>query len=597
MYGDTAAIQVSPDTPILQAMRAMEAHPKDGRPAGIVVVTEKSGRLAGVVTDGDVRRAILKGIPLDVPVSKIMTADPITIGQDQVEEASYADVMHQIHRCRRMQDPGVGKVVVVDSERRPVGMISLLDLLRRQDVRSQVVCVVGMGYVGLTLSVALADAGLHVFGVEADSAVRTSLQEGSLHFHEVGLDRAFRAHLGERLTVGSSLSEAAAGVYLICVGTPLDVANRPCLRDVEGAAVAVGSVLQRGDLVGLRSTVPIGTSRQVVLPILEEASGLKGGRDFDLVYAPERTVAGKALSELRSLPQVIGGLSKSGVERGSAVFRELTPSIVTVGSLEEAEAVKLCNNSFRDHIFAFSNEVALICDAWRLDPARVIGAANKGYPRDPIPAPSPSVGGTCLRKDPFILMHSAREVGLTPVIVGQSREVNEQMPHYVAGKVLRFVREAGRCPEDAKIFIVGFAFKGEPETSDIRESGAVVLVNHLLPDVKELYGYDPVISPAELRRIEGVRHCQPPEGFAHADCVVIMNNHRSYLDWDIHPLLRSMNRPAFFFDGWRLFEPSDVYGVAGVKYSSVGVEYSGDSKSHRGQAVFEPEVADSVSRI
>ena len=569
-----AEIELSADATISEAIRAMERpQHKEQRPAGIVVVVDSNRKVVGVVTDGDVRRAFLSSVGLDEPIERIMTRDPIVIRQDQVEGQAYSEVLQYIRRSRRMMDPAHGKIIVVDTQERVVDVVSLFDLLKLQSARVRTTCVVGMGYVGLTVAVALAEVGLTVYGVERNDQVRERLKAGDLHFYEDGLEGAYRSHLGKRLLIAMDPGETPSDIYLICVETPIDERGQPLLQDLVAASKSVAALLKRGDLVVIRSTVPIGTSRGTVLPILERESELVGGRDFDFVFAPERTVAGNALTELLSLPQVIGSLNRAGLESASALFRELTSSVITVDSLEEAEAVKLLNNAFRDHVFSFSNEFALICDKLRLDASRVIQAANEGYPRNSIPQPSPGVGGICLRKDPYLLLASARRAHYEPQIIGQSRRINEYMPRYVYGKIMDFLKSNAKNPRDSKVLLVGFAFKGEPETSDMRDSTTLTLVELLRSKVGVLLGYDPVIPAEDLDQIPGVRGCLVEEGFRETDCAVIMNNHRSYLRWNVYDLAKVMKRPALFVDGWRLFEAADISRNDGVSYWGPGAEY------------------------
>ena len=164
---------------------------------------------------------------------------------------------------------------------------------------------------------------------------------------------------------------------------------------MERVSTLVGNFLKEGDLVILRSTVPVSTCRNIVLPILEEKSKLTCGEDFHLTFAPERTIEGKALEELKSLPQIIGGYSKECVNIASNFFRYLSPHIVAVESLEEAEMIKLVNNTFRDLSFAFANELVYICDKFNLDTTKIIKDASEGYPRNKLPLPG-FVGGYCL---------------------------------------------------------------------------------------------------------------------------------------------------------------------------------------------------------
>jgi UDP-N-acetyl-D-mannosaminuronic acid dehydrogenase len=323
----------------------------------------------------------------------------------------------------------------------------------------------------------------------------------------------------------------------------------------------------------LRSTVPVGTTRNVCLPILEKESGLVAGRDFSLVFAPERTVAGKALKELRALPQIIGALDAQGAEVAAALYREITSTIVILESIEEAEMVKLVNNTFRDTIFAFSNEVALVCDSYNLDANKVIMAANEGYPRDPVPMPSPGVGGVCLKKDPYLLQVTAQAKNIQPTILGRSRAVNEYMPLHVFRKFSRFCEKNKLKLSEAKVFVIGFAFKGWPETSDMRDSPTLELVKLLHQAGVMINGFDAVVKTEHLDEIMDVQGTSLEAGFKDADAVFIMNNHPSFEDWNLLALLETMKKPSLFVDGWSMFRMDEIGRVAGISYSTVSKDW------------------------
>jgi UDP-N-acetyl-D-mannosaminuronic acid dehydrogenase len=238
-------------------------------------------------------------------------------------------------------------------------------------------------------------------------------------------------------------------------------------------------------------------------------------------------------------------------------------------SLEAAEMVKLVNNAFRDTIFSFSNEVALVCERYGLDAHKIIDAANEGYPRDPVPLPSPGVGGVCLKKDPYLLQATARAGGLEPAILGRSRAVNERMPGHVFEKYVRFCNAAGRPLAGSQVFVVGFAFKGWPETSDMRDSSTLELVRLLLQAGVRVRGFDPVVAPGALANLPGVEAVSLEAGFEGAEAVFLMNNHPSYEDWNLHALLDRMCRPGLFLDGWRMFRTEDITRVEGICYSSL----------------------------
>ena len=219
------------------------------------------------------------------------------------------------------------------------------------------VCMAGMGYVGLTMSVVLAECGYEVTGVDISQSLVDQLNQGNPHFFEEALDVRLKNQTRRgRLKVQTTMPSEEVDVHIISVGTPLISGTQlPDLSYLDNVVEDVGRNLKKGGLVCMRSTIPVGVTRNKVLPILEKLSGLVGGEDFNLAFAPERTVEGKALTELRTNTQIIGGLTEMCVERAMAFYHRLTPTVVRLSSLEAAELVKLVDNSYRDIRFAFAN--------------------------------------------------------------------------------------------------------------------------------------------------------------------------------------------------------------------------------------------------
>ena len=267
--------------------------------------------------------------------------------------------------------------------------------------------MVGLGYVGVTLAVALARCGYEVAGYDRERRVVEGLAAGRPHLYEPGIEEALRETLGRTLRVAADLRDTPADAAIICVSTPVDPAtHRPNLANLRAAAQQVAEECGPETLVVVRSTVPVGASRAVVLPELLARWGRAR-----LAFAPERTIQGQALRELTELPQVVGGLDDASLEAAVALFERLTRRVVPVSSLEAAELVKLVNNAHTDLIYSFGNEVALLAERLRVDPLEVIRAANVEYPRPDLSKPG-FVGGGCLSKDPYILVETARaEIG------------------------------------------------------------------------------------------------------------------------------------------------------------------------------------------
>jgi len=434
-------------------------------------------------------------------------------------------------------------------------------------VAARRVCVIGLGRVGLTLATTLANIGFQVVGSEKDRGIVARLREGIPPFFERGLESALKRCLNRSLQVQEGIDADAYDAYIICVGTPLDRRRGGAFLDpLIAATTEVGRVLNPETLVVVRSTVPVGATRGIVLPILKRHQ-----ERFYLACCPERTVEGQALTELRQLPQVIGGLDQESVDRAVQLFSHVTATTVRVASLEAAEMTKLIDNAYRDINFAFANEIALVAEVLGLDGCELIRAANLGYPRNNIPAPG-LVGGTCLTKDPHILIESAaaagRQVRLAPV----ARSINASLPIYLGDKLKHWLSSAGKRLEECKILIAGIAFKGQPDTDDVRDSPAAALASHLCNSDGRpaLYGHDFVVPPAEMRKIN-VEPCSLEEGFRGADAVVFTNNHPAYYQLDIDHLASLMNKPAIIADAWHIFDPNDVRSLDGVIYGGLGV--------------------------
>jgi UDP-N-acetyl-D-mannosaminuronic acid dehydrogenase len=298
---------------------------------------------------------------------------------------------------------------------------------------------------------------------------------------------------------------------------------------------------------------------------------LVGGEDFQVVFAPERTIEGNALQELRTLPQVIGGLTEYCVEEASRFWSTLTPSLVRVQSLEAAELVKLANNTFRDLSFAFANEMAWLCEQYNIDAFGLIQAANEGYPRNPIPRPSPGVGGYCLTKDPYIYT-SPLKGNYQPLLGEVSRRVNGLAPQRVIGYIERFIETQGLDWSQLTILIAGFAFKGIPDTSDLR--GSVTLdILALLPDnLREVRAFDAAVPLAKLAALAVTPVTTLEIGLAGADVVLFLNNHPQHTRFNLYSGLSQMRKPALLFDGWHQLNELEVLQIPGMTYATLGYQ-------------------------
>ncbi|HAA12448.1 MAG TPA: hypothetical protein DCE41_12415, partial [Cytophagales bacterium] len=518
----------------------------------------------------DVRRGLLTQNRLDLKASEVMNADPITFPEGMSFRELLEALPTELARRQRKSAKFLSKIIFVNPEGVPTLVLDYHQLWEQRVATHRHVVVVGLGYVGLTLALVLADVGYLVTGVDVDENRVSDLNAGRSYVHEVGLPELLREHLGKNFHATTTLPDDG-DVFVISVGTPVvrpesGLIPQPSMTALESSASAIGEKLRVGNLVVLRSTVPIGTSRDFMVNRLEEISKLQCGSDFHLAFAPERTAEGKAIQELRSLPQIIGGFNEDSMESTAALFREMTPTIVRVGSLEAAEMAKLINNTFRDLIFGYANYVSQIASAYNLDIHEVIRAANQGYVRDPVPLPSPGVGGPCLTKDPYIFAHVAQQhlPGTTLFEVG--RTANEGMHDQVKDRLVAQLEAVGKDPRHAKVLVCGLAFKGHPETGDIRNSTALDIIDLVRPEVGTILGYDAVATTEELAEfgVEAVNSL--PEGFADMDAVLFLNNHRNFTRLDVFEMVRAMNDSPIIFDGWNLFHEQDILKAAPAVY-------------------------------
>ena len=434
------------------------------------------------------------------------------------------------------------------------------------------VTVIGLGFVGLTLSLALADKGVKVSGVEINPDSYNKLSTGVSTLNELGIDQYLKRNLGKNFHVFSKLEDVQEKptVYVICVATPIEN-NLPNMEHLVRATKTIGKFMSGDELIIVRSTCPVGTTKKIVIPVLEnELKNRNITNSIKIVYAPERTAEGVAFKELNELPQIIGGINEDCSIKAMELFRKLTHTIIQVSSLESAEMIKLIDNSFRDVRFAYANEIMLLCEQIGVDAYECITNSNTHYPRNSIPLPSPGVGGPCLSKDPYLLAGNPDILKFLPnqqSLILTGRQINEIIPSIIATKIKEHIKTK-ISKSKAKIFVLGFAFKGEPETNDIRNSSTLDLIKNL--SEHEVYGHDPVVSKNVLQSLN-VIPTTIENGFNDADCVIIMNNNKFYKNLDILPLLKKSSTPCLFVDCWRLFNKQIFENDNSIIYSGIGI--------------------------
>jgi nucleotide sugar dehydrogenase len=391
------------------------------------------------------------------------------------------------------------------------------------------IVVIGCGAIGLPLATAFASRGCDVLGVDTDPARLAALRAGRLGMLDEGLDAAFAAAVGAgRLAFTNTIAPAdRARAFILVVPTPVGADGAPMLGSVEAGADAIVAAARDGDLLLVRATVPVGTTRRIFI-----AAGR--GRRLHVAACPDRSVAGRCFLEQFSVPHIVGGMDGAATRAAAALFARLGAT-VAVSSPEAAEAAKLFANAQRDVTFALANELALASEELALDFGEIVAASREGYARFALARPGP-VGGPCLSKDGALLAHSLRagRFGLSRA----ARAVNESLLDHVAQAV---APQVGALAHPV-VAVLGLAFKGDPPSADRRGSFGVALAARLRADLAHAtlrLGEPTSDDPAERDLDRAV---------AGADLVVLANDHPLIRALDPPTLARSLREGALIYD-------------------------------------------------
>jgi len=378
--------------------------------------------------------------------------------------------------------------------------------------------IVGLGYVGVPLAVAFAEAGRDVVGVDVDYARVAALSGGHSPIEDVSDERLARAL--DRLRLSTRYADLAdAGAILVCVPTPLTRNREPDLGPLLAAARGLAGVIRRDQVVVLESTSFPGTTREHMVPLLEE-SDLRAGEDFALAYSPERVDPGRTDHTTRTTPKVVGGLTSRCTERAAAIYADVVDEIVPVSTPEVAELSKLLENIFRSVNIALVNELAILADRMGIDIWEVVDAAATkpyGFMRFD---PGPGMGGHCLPVDPFYLAWKAREYDLSMEFIELAGKVNQSQPYFCVQKIERALNETGKPVKGSRILLVGVSYKAG--VGDLRESPALRILELLRERGGEVSYHDPHVP--ELAE-QGLRSAELEEALGGLDLAVIVTAH------------------------------------------------------------------------
>jgi UDP-N-acetyl-D-glucosamine dehydrogenase len=408
-----------------------------------------------------------------------------------------------------------------------------MDLRSKIDRQDILIGVIGLGYVGLPLAGAFCGAGCQVKGFDNDPAKIAAIARGKNYLKHLGVDMVRDLVAGGRFTATGRMEELGeCDAILCCVPTPLGEHLEPDLSFIQKTAEEIAKTLRPGQLIVLESSTYPGTTRQVMLPVLE-ATGLKLGMDFFLAYSPEREDPGRKDFTTQTIPKLVGGCDAISGELARALYSVAIKEVILVANSEVAEAAKILENTYRAVNIALVNEMKVILDAMGVDIWQVIAAAaTKPFGFQAF-YPGPGLGGHCIPIDPYYLAWKARELGQVSRFIELAGEINRGMPEFVIHKTTLALNDFGKAVRGSRILILGLAYK--PDVDDVRESPSVELIEKLKVLGAEVDYHDPLVAGTHKSRRHDLQMRSvklTPESLAAYDCVIIATAHSSY-DWKI----------------------------------------------------------------
>lgn len=391
--------------------------------------------------------------------------------------------------------------------------------------RQITVGIVGLGYVGLPLALVYAEAGVKVIGFDVDASKIEALNKGISYIKHIHSERLAKMRQGDQFLATADYSLITkCDAIILCVPTPLDHHLEPDLRFIVESCKSIAPYLQPHTLVSLESTTWPGTTEEVVLPLIEELSHLKGNDNLYLAFSPEREDPGNKNYNTKNIPKLVGGINPKSLELAVGLYSLAIEHVIAVSSTQVAELAKLFENIFRSVNIALVNEMKMICASMNIDVWEMIrAAATKPFGFMAF-WPGPGLGGHCIPIDPFYLTWKAKEFGVTTRFIELAGEINRSMPHYVVSKVQDCLNDHCKSMKGSKILLLGLAYKSDVD--DMRESPSFEIIRILQSKGAEVDYHDPFvpeIGPTrEYAQLTGKKSAPLSKKY---DCFIIATHH------------------------------------------------------------------------
>jgi UDP-N-acetyl-D-glucosamine dehydrogenase len=423
-------------------------------------------------------------------------------------------------------------------------MSTKTDLIKKLQDKTAKIGILGMGYVGMPLAVVFAEKGFNVLGIDPDQRKVDTFKKGISYIQDVPSETVQRLHEAGKLDMSADFAALAeVDAVSICVPTPLRKTGDPDMSYVVSATEELAKYVHKGMVVVLESTTYPGTTRELMVPLLTEKSGLVVGEDIFICFSPERVDPGREDWTTYNTPKVMGGMTPACVEVATAWYSGALETVVQVSSAEAAEMTKLLENTFRMINVGLVNELAMMCERLGVDVWEVIEAAATkpfGFMKF---TPGPGLGGHCIPIDPLYLSWKMKELNYTAKFIELASEINTNMPRYVVSRVLDALNDRAKPLNGSKVLVLGVAYK--PDIDDVRESPALDVIALLEKKGAHVQYHDPYIPSFRTHEggtMKSISEAELMPAVRDADAVLIITNHKAY---DYKAILESAQ---FIFD-------------------------------------------------
>lgn len=411
---------------------------------------------------------------------------------------------------------------------------------------NEVVCIIGLGYVGLPLAVAFANEKIEVTGFDVNKRRIEELKRNYDRTNEVDEKQL------KRVRINFSYNEneiKKADFIIMCLPTPINDKKEPDMSALKAASATVGKNLKKNAIVIVESTVYPGVTEEILVPIIEKNSNLKCGVEFKIAYSPERINPGDKEHTIDKVTKVVSAIDNESLEKVSDLYKKIAKAgIFKAKNIKTAEAAKVIENIQRDLNIALMNELAMLFEKMDINTKDVVeAAATKWNFHKYTPG---LVGGHCIPTDPYYLVHKAKELNFKTHVILAGRDVNNQMPSYVAGITIKALNEVNKETSKCKILILGLTFK--ENVKDVRTSPADELIKALKKNKAQVVGYDPIIDENEkkLFKIKMLDEFDSKK----MDAIIIMSPHRQFAGLSFDKIKREMNSKPIIIDIKGFFE-------------------------------------------